>query len=565
MALRPYQQQLVADVRAAWSNGAQNVLMQLSTGGGKTLCLADIIRHHEGASAAIAHRAELVSQLSQALAREGVYHNLICADDDKRVIAKMHAELFGRCYYAPGAPCAVVSVDTINRRDNLKDWERSVTLWVTDEGHHTTRTNKWGKAVARFTHANVRGLLPTATPRRADGLGLGRSTDGVADVMVQGPSGRWLMDEGYLTRYRVVAAESHIRDMLGDTTASGDWSTAQLRKAAVQSQIVGDIAPTYLANAAGRLGITFSTDVETAKEIATAYRQCGVPAEIITGETDDSIRRAVWRRFEAREILQVVAVDVISEGVDVPCLEVVTFARPTASLNVMLQQLGRLLRPMYAPGYDLETREGRLAAMAASGKGTHGLLIDHTGNFLRHGGGPDMPRAWSLDRREKRAASRSETRVRLCLAPLCGMAYEAYRITCPHCGAAPPPPVRRDGPEWVEGDLHELDPALLERMRGDVARVDADVDDERRRLLAAHAPAVSISQHLRRHEARHRAQHGLREVMAAWGGYRSAEGLADREVARLFYERFGVDVLSAQALGVTEAEALMGRIAEGLI
>jgi DNA repair protein RadD len=556
--LRPYQRQLVGDVRAAWSNGAQNVLMQLATGGGKTVCIADLIQSHSGASAAIAHRSQLVSQLSQALAREGVYHNLICSDADKKAIAQMHAEMFGRRFFEPGAPCAVVSVDTLNKRENLKLWEQSVTLWVTDEGHHTLRANKWGKAVARFTNPNVRGLLPTATPRRADGGGLGRHHDGVADVMVEGPPGRWLMDQGYLTRYRVIAADSHIRAHLGDVADSGDWSNAQLRKASIESEIVGDVVRTYLQHARGKLGITFATDVDTAGEIAAAYRAAGVPAEVLTGETHHTVRQAIWRQFEARELLQVVAVDVVSEGVDIPALEVVTFARPSASLAVVLQQLGRLLRPVYAPGYDTETAEGRFAAMAASVKGTHGLLIDHTGNFLQHGGGPDMPRTWSLDRREKRALGKPETPLRVCLNfdPLCGLSFPRYMVACPHCGHPIPPPARRDGPEHVDGDMTELDPALLDALRGAVDAVNLSPYEERLRLLAAKCPPAGIARNVERHEARYNAQLTLREVMALWGGARKAEGLTDREMQKKFYLQFGMTVLEAQALGLDDAVRL---------
>ena len=131
-----------------------------------------------------------------------------------------------------------------------------MTLWVTDEGHHLVLDNKWDKATGMFAHPHVRGLLPTATPARADGRGLGRKEhggDGVADAMVRGPELRWLIDEGYLCDYRVIGANSHVEELLGAVGATGDWSTAQLRAASEASTIVGDAASTYARLNAGQI------------------------------------------------------------------------------------------------------------------------------------------------------------------------------------------------------------------------------------------------------------------------------------------------------------------------
>ena len=203
--LRPYQQQIELDIYNAWQNGAQNVMPVLATGGGKTAIFAKIASDESGASAAIAHRQELISQMSIALARNGVRHRLIGARKGSnliRVLAALHMAELGYSYFDPNAKTGVGGVDTVVRMDPMDDWFRQVRLQIQDEGHHVLAKNKWGLAAKKFPYA--RGLFPTATPRRADGCGLGRHADGIADAMVLAPSMRDIIDMGYLTDYRII-------------------------------------------------------------------------------------------------------------------------------------------------------------------------------------------------------------------------------------------------------------------------------------------------------------------------------------------------------------------------
>jgi superfamily II DNA or RNA helicase len=143
MPLRDYQSALKHKVYDAWGGGAQNVVMRLGTGGGKTVILSDIVQEHTGASAVIAHRHEITSQLSLALARNGVRHNIIASKETVRGIVQAHMAELGRSFYDPGARCAVISVDTFGNREGLASWASQVTLWISDEGHHVVHENKW--------------------------------------------------------------------------------------------------------------------------------------------------------------------------------------------------------------------------------------------------------------------------------------------------------------------------------------------------------------------------------------------------------------------------------------
>lgn len=544
MDLRPYQHQLVADVWSAWEQNARNVLMRLDTGGGKTVILAYLVNlwvtQARGAVAVIAHRQELVAQLSLTLARYGIVHNLIAADKVRRAIIAAQIAEFGRSYFSASSLVSVASVDTLVRVEAswFTAWCAQVTLWITDEGHHVVRDNKWHRAIELFSNASVHGLLPTATPSRADGKGLGAHTDGVAHTMVQGPPMRWLIDQGYLTDYRIVCPESDLM-MYEEAGASGDWSSQQLKEAAKRSHIIGDVVREYLRWARGKLGVTFATDVETATAMTQAYRAAGVRAETLTGKTDDGYRRQILKRFAARELDQIVAVDIISEGFDLPAIEVASMARPTQSLALYMQQFGRALRIM--PGKE------------------RALILDHAGNTLRHQGPPDKPRPWSLERRGKRSSSSGGIPLRVCLE--CWQPYERFHTACPYCGAAPPPPEERSAATAVDGDLAELDPATLHKLREAVLEADLPLEDYQRWLTSRHVPAQGYAANSRRHLEKQAAQADLRGAMEAWVRRELAGGLKDREVHRKFYLTFGLDVLSARALGATDAQQLKERIA----
>lgn len=540
MQLRPYQSKASNDIDDAWRSGARDVLAVLPTGAGKTVLFSEKIRQHGGASCAIAHRQELVSQISMALARDGVKHRIVGPKSVIRWVVQLHISELGRDYYDPAARCAVAGVDTLIRRgDELARWAQQVTLWVQDEAHHLLKANKWGKAVALFP--NARGLGVTATPERADGKGLGRHADGVFDTMIEGPGMRDLITAQYLTDYRILCPPSDLDLNTVNTGADGDFIRGQLAAKTRKSSVMGDVVTHYLRHAAGKLGVTFAPDVDTATELAARFNAAGVPAEVVSAKTPDKVRLEILRRFRSRQILQLVNVDLFGEGFDLPAIEVVSMARATQSYALFAQQFGRALRLL----------DGKQWAM----------IIDHVGNVLRHGL-PDRPRVWSLDRREKRSGNKKPDDVvpmRVCLNPVCMAPYERTHAACPFCGWIPSP-AGRTAPEFVDGDLLELDPETLAALRGEVAKIDRHPDEIKRMMeKAGHAYPIAKGA-ANRHEERQRAQTELREAIAWWAGYQRAAGRPDSESYRRFYFSFGVDVLTAQSLGRPEAEELARRV-----
>jgi len=556
--LRDFQLSLKQRVYAAWGRGARNVMVVTATGGGKTVLFCNIVAELDRPTIINSHRQELVGQAALALNREQVPHGIIAPKAIQRQIVTLEQETHGRSFYSPAAHTRVAGVDTLVGHNANDPWLRQVEIVVQDEGHHVLRENKWGQAQAMFP--NARGLLVTAHCIRADGKGLGRQADGLVDELIVGPCGRELISRGFLCDYRLIAPPSdiHVEDI--EIGAAGEYNYKQVRAAVHSSKtIVGDVVAHYLKFAGGKLGITFAVDIEAATEIAAKYRASGVVAEVITAKTPLAVRSNLMRQFRARQILQLVSVDVLGEGVDVPAVEVVSMARPTASFQLYGQQFGRALRLMLTDEqnrtWNERTDGQRLAEIAASVK-PKAIIIDHVQNYVRHGL-PDVEREYSLNRAERRSRKKpsDEIPMRYCVNPECYAAYEAALSACPECGAPKPPPMRRSTAEEVDGDCMELDPELLAEMRKEQARIDGPAK------IPPGADRVMMLSIHKRHNERFDSQQEMRRALGLWMSHQLSLGRDAAEARRRFFYKFGIDTVHAGLLGTREADDLRDRIA----
>lgn len=556
--LRPYQIKLKSDIYSAWENFT-NVLAVAPTGAGKTTIFSDLLKEHVGYAAAIVHRKELVAQISLTLAREGVYHTVIGDDKMSKKITNKHIKKYGQSYIVPNSKIIVAGVITFVKRAKQLDFlYKQITLWVQDEAHHDLADNVWGKAVKLMP--NARGIGVTATPERADGKGLGSYHDGIYDTMVMAPTGRELINMGYLCDYKIICDDSVNLDDV-PITAGGDFSPIKASQKTAGSTIVGDVVQSYLKHAWGKRGITFAVNVEEATKISIAFNTYGVKSEVVHAGTDSGLRDDIIERFERGELLMLVNVDLFGEGFDVPMVEVVSMARGTASFGLFCQQFGRALRPVYAEGWPIDTVEQRLAAIA-NGPKPYAIIIDHVGNVCARHGLPDSRSNWTLDRREsgaKKKVDPNKIMMRKCINPICNLAYEAYRIACPHCGAQPKP-VLRQTPKQVEGDLVELSEEVLKRMRGEIKSVDLDVMQAHAKYSKFATSEIILAGMMNNHKNRSSQQKELRDSMASWGGYQQHFGLNNREIQKRFYQAFEIDVMSAKSLGLKDAQKLKNKI-----
>jgi superfamily II DNA or RNA helicase len=193
--------------------------------------------------------------------------------------------------------------------------------------------------------------------------------------------------------------------------------------------VTGDAIAHYQRLAAGQQAIAFCCNVAHAVSVCDAFKTAGISAALLLGNTAD--RDQVVAQYSAGVVRVLVTVDVVSEGFDVPAASCAILLRPTQSLGLYLQQVGRVLRP--APGKDAA------------------LILDHVGNVPRHGF-PDDPREWSLAEGAVKRSGTAAPSVRTC--PECYAAFKPAPI-CPVCGAQCAP-IRSTKIRQIMGELKEL-------------------------------------------------------------------------------------------------------------
>ena len=573
--LRTYQDKLVTKIHGAW-NRVRVVLAVLATGGGKTAIFSWIIQQHNGASAAVVHRKEIVSQISLSLAALGVRHRIIAPQSVLRRIRRRHFRFLGESFIDQHALCGVVSVQTLTSKSSDRDkdiqaWVNQITLCVFDEGHHYVNSGSWAKAVDMMVRAKL--LLVTATPKRADGKGLGTEKlggSGYVEEMVEGPTTKWLMDEGYLSRFKYFAPDSDLDVADVALTAKGDFNAKALRERVVDSHLVGDIVAHYKAFATGKKFIVFNTDVLSAEETAAEFNNQGVICSALSGKTEGGIRDTELDKFENGENTGLTNVDLFDEGFDVPAVEVCMHGRPTASLAKYLQMCGRSFRVVYAEGYDLTTKAGRLAAIA-NGPKPHAIIIDPVRNWEKHGM-PDFPRIWSLADEDRQGNKSEDDTIpqKVCKGtdenPGCSQPYEAYLKVCPYCGLEPEVPKRKK-PKHVDGDLLELD---VEGMAALFAEREKANLSEEEYALSLHKPNENgkiippkfHGQAIRRHNGAVYRRKVLHNLLGWWIGLQPV----DRDLGekyRRFYLRYGIDMSTAFTLNQNDTDSLIERVARG--
>jgi superfamily II DNA or RNA helicase len=526
-----YEHQTRDDIKISNAFFNHRVLMFVApTGYGKTVLFTHRIMQHRGASCLIAHRKELLQQASLTLAKRGITHRVVAPKDVIKRIRAAHRSKLGRSFYDANASAGVASVDTMCTPTRLREfagWYRQVTFVIIDEGHHVLRDNKWGKAAEQFPTAKI--LLVTATPQRADGFGLGDKYAGIAEHLITTVSPRWLIQNGFLTPYRIIRPPSDFSRADIKLTANGELSQKQAVNAVRKSRIMGDAVDNYQKWIPGEQSVGFCASVELAHEEARAFTSSGIPALAVDGNTDPDIREEAVNRLEAGDINALFNVGLFGEGVDLPCITGVLDLAPTSSLCSYMQRFGRVLR-------------------IAEGK-TLATYIDQVCNTWTHGR-PDASREWTLA--GKRPGDREDDGTepqRMCVN--CTDPYPRYMTACPGCGNTPPPPASRKGPQFVDGDLVEMDDPELQALRDAVARADTFKPPPN----AAHYPHASG-----RHDERVTQQMELRENMATFAGLYSRRGRTDREIQKLFFLSFGTDVLTAKALPRAKAAELNKRV-----
>jgi superfamily II DNA or RNA helicase len=393
LTLRPYQTADIERLRDAFRGGARAPLYQLSTGGGKTVVFAHVIK---GAVAkgtrtlVLAHRRELIRQASAKLTDLGVAHGIVAAGQDRDHDAQV----------------IVASIQTVARRLDLLP---TFGLIVIDEAHHAVATT-WTKLLAAQPDARLLGV--TATPARLDGKGLGKHCGGHFDAIVSGPSMQELVDGGFLAPTKVFIPSATI-DTTGLKTIAGDYDEGQLEGRA--QNVTGDAVEEFKKLPEGTTAMVFCVTVKHATDVARAFQDAGYRAQAVHGGMPKDERDAAIQGLSDGRTQVLTSCEIISEGLDVPSVGCVILLRPTKSLTMCLQQIGRGMRPKVGGG--------------------HLTVLDHARNCCEHGL-PTEPRDWSLDGVDKKPGKVVKPAPWDCIA--CGVLNPAQRPTCSNCGALKP-------------------------------------------------------------------------------------------------------------------------------
>lgn len=443
--LRPRQQQAANDVRVAFRT-FMAVLLVAHTAFGKTILFSYVVASAASRGSRVlilAHRQELISQISSALSRFGVDHGIISPQFTPNYSRRVQ----------------IASINTMNARfKKIPERYTQFDLVILDEAHHLLATNTFGKVYDLLQRPRILGV--TATPERADGKGLGEGQGGVFQHMVPGPSVRESIDNGYLSDFVVYAPRTPI-DLSGVKIKMGDYDKQALAEQVDKPTVTGDAVREYARRCPTYPAVVFCVSIEHAKHVAAEFQASGFDFRVIDGTMDDTTRRGLINGL-GKTHLGLVSCDIISEGTDVPSIACAIFLRPTKSLGLYIQQAGRAIRPVYADGYDLSIKEGRLAALA-NGPKPRAVLLDHAGLCLTHGL-IDEERQWSLEGRVKGKRKKKDAEPVVPVAQ-CKKCFAVFTPApaCPNCGE--PNEVKARKVEKVDGELHEITPEMAEAMR----------------------------------------------------------------------------------------------------
>ena len=388
--LRDYQQKIIDEMRAALARTKQ-VLLQLSTGGGKTVITAFMVKGaiEKGKTVIFCvHRRELLKQVSNTFIKIGIPHGFIMSG----------------LKFEPDCQCYIASIDTLkNRLDKITPPD----LLLFDESHHSTSAG-WSK-IADWASGFIIGM--TATPWRLDGKGLKKHFA----EMVCGPTMEWLIENKYLSDYKVYAPT--MIDLSGVKESLGEFVTEDLEKLLNNNVLFGAVVDNWIKFAQGKRTIAFCPTVKISENLVRQFKDRGIAAAHLDALSGKEERIGQIDEFAAGNVTILSNVGLFTEGFDMSAMigrevpiEAVIIYRPTLSLSLHLQMLGRASRP----------------------QDSHAIILDHGGNCLRHGL-PDDDYNWSLEDRPKRKkGEEKEPPTKRC--PECFHVMSAACGSCPECG-----------------------------------------------------------------------------------------------------------------------------------
>lgn len=358
--LRDYQQSLCHETIEHMNSGGAPCLVS-PTGSGKTVMLAEITRLYREWGYQVmlaAHRNEIIKQIAASCSKH-------CNERVGFYTASRMTEDRG---------IMVTMMPTLARRREAVSTFRGRVLLL-DEAHHI-QAKTYQEIIREIQPAFFAGA--SATPVTPTGAGLGKY--GITKLVL-GPQPKQLMDEGSLCKYKMFGGDDAVVDTKGVTIQGGDYKRSEIEERVVSVQ--GDFLRDLLHfNPDLRPTITVTISIEHAHMIAAEYRAKGISAQVVIGSTSQRDRDLAFERFTAGELKVIVSVALIDEGLDLPAATCLQLIRPTRSLRLWKQLIGRVLRT------------------DPSNPNKTALIIDH-GNCWQQMPLPHEPIDWTLEGKVK--------------------------------------------------------------------------------------------------------------------------------------------------------------------
>ncbi len=357
--LRPYQSQGIYDIFSKWRNGTRSVLFQMPTGTGKTVLFSEIVKKgydHNRKILIVAHRKELIEQIVRKLHSKQVEAGVILAGkkaDYSKIVQ-------------------VASIRTLTRREHPE-----ANLIIIDECHHA-KAKSYKKLWTIYPNSKFLGV--TATPIRLSGQGF----KDLFDVLVGSMQIEEFIRQGYLSPLKHFSGVTP--NLKGVKKRKGDYVNHELSSVMQQNNLMANLLDAYQKHTPQKSAIVFAVNIEHSKSIVAQYQQAGIRTAHIDSKTPTGERKQLLERFKAKEIQVISNVEIITEGFDFPKCEVVQLARPTKSLALYLQMVGRVMR--IAP------------------EKHYGIILDNAGLWLEHGLST-MNRTWSLTGQKEKKNKKS--------------------------------------------------------------------------------------------------------------------------------------------------------------
>lgn len=366
--LRPYQNKAKKEIYDSWEL-VNDIMFQMPTGTGKTRLFTSIIKDINDISIAkrepvkiliVAHRKELIDQIDLSLKKYRVAHSVFIGNKERR---------------DSSSPVIVTSIQTISHkqnadeRNNLRD---KVKYIIIDEAHHAV-ANTYSKLWELFPKAKILGV--TATPCRLSHEGFTK----LFHKLILSPPVKQFIADGWLAPYSYYSLKTSsyvqgVIDSINEFDSFGDYKESALESAMDKDKIRAQLLDSYLAFAQGKKGIIYSINRTHSEHICEKFSSVGIKIVSIDAKTPKNERENLVNKFKRGDIDIIVNVNIFSEGFDCPDIEFIQLARPTKSLSMYLQQVGRGLR----------ITEGK----------SNCVILDNVGMYSRFGL-PDSKRMWN--------------------------------------------------------------------------------------------------------------------------------------------------------------------------